>query len=495
MTDRRPLTLRTDVTPNRLQEMPAGDLLPPDTLANALLVVLQGLVTNTSAGITPTDTVLQAMGKLQAQVDSLANATGQALATMSSQVSGKVDKDSSKVLSDNNFTNTERVKLSNIGDGASNDRSKHTGTQTLATISNAGTAAAATVTTTPSDTTAGRLLKVGDFGIGAASAPFYNGIDLNTLKISGTYGVLYPVNGPGVSDIATLVIAAHSPDWLTQTYHANEPWETYQRFFYSGNAWSPWKLIAPRTGLGAASTRDATNSQIDTRDVLMAVGYGGLGRTLDLRTSRPDLHANMPPSAFFGRGTISGLADGYTLGIPGLISGNYGVITIHCHWHDVTAIGAMRMTFEVDDLRWYRFASNADAWSPWRQSINAAQIGSLPIASGGAMESGSNANGYYFRYANGHQVCILSHAVFLGSGSEPADTIRTYSWTFPAPFYETPTVNANAKAFGKAAVFLGNDNGQGISGTVAPSLIIKLLTTGVGDLPMALIAEGRWKNV
>ena len=88
MTDRRPLTLRTDVTPNRLQEMPAGDLLPPDTLANALLVVLQGLVTNTSAGITPTDTVLQAMGKLQAQVDSLANATGQALATMSSQVSG-----------------------------------------------------------------------------------------------------------------------------------------------------------------------------------------------------------------------------------------------------------------------------------------------------------------------------------------------------------------------------------------------------------------------
>ena len=116
MTDRRPLTLRTDVTPNRLQELPAGDQLPPDTLANALAVVLQGLVTNNNAGITAADTVLQALGKLQAQS------------------TNKVDKDGSKVLSDNNYTNAERVKLANIGDSESHDRSKHTGTQPLSTI-------------------------------------------------------------------------------------------------------------------------------------------------------------------------------------------------------------------------------------------------------------------------------------------------------------------------------------------------------------------------
>lgn len=116
MVDRRPLTLRTDVTPNRLQELPAGDQLPPDTLANALAVVLQGLVTNNNAGITAADTVLQALGKLQAQS------------------SNKVDKDGSKVLSDNNYTNAEREKLANIGDSASNDRSKHTGTQPIASV-------------------------------------------------------------------------------------------------------------------------------------------------------------------------------------------------------------------------------------------------------------------------------------------------------------------------------------------------------------------------
>lgn len=48
--------------------MPAGDLLPADVLNNALSLLLQGLLTNTSTAVTATDTVLQALGKLQAQV-------------------------------------------------------------------------------------------------------------------------------------------------------------------------------------------------------------------------------------------------------------------------------------------------------------------------------------------------------------------------------------------------------------------------------------------
>lgn len=117
MTERRPLILRADTALPRLQELPVGDLLPTDTLGNAIKVLLQGLVTGNNAGITSTDTVLEAFGKLQAQT------------------SAKVDKDGAKVLSDNNFTNAERVKLANIADGASNDRSKHTGTQSISTVS------------------------------------------------------------------------------------------------------------------------------------------------------------------------------------------------------------------------------------------------------------------------------------------------------------------------------------------------------------------------
>lgn len=136
MTERRPLILRADTAPPRLQELPAGDLLPTDTLGNAIKVLLQGLVTGNNAGITSTDTVLQALGKLQAQA------------------SAKVDKDGAKVLSDNNFTNAERVKLANVAENASANssdafllaRANHTGPLNWAWSTYGGTANAITLT-------------------------------------------------------------------------------------------------------------------------------------------------------------------------------------------------------------------------------------------------------------------------------------------------------------------------------------------------------------
>lgn len=100
MTERRPLTLRTDTATPQLQEMLSGDLLPTDTLGNALQVVLQGLITSNNAGITPADTVLQALGKLQAQS------------------SEKVDVVQGKGLSSNDFTDAERQKLADVAAGA-----------------------------------------------------------------------------------------------------------------------------------------------------------------------------------------------------------------------------------------------------------------------------------------------------------------------------------------------------------------------------------------
>lgn len=143
MTERRPLILRADTALPRLQELPVGDLLPTDTLGNAIKVLLQGLVTGNNAGITSTDTVLQALGKLQAQA------------------SAKVDKDGAKVLSDNNFTNAERVKLA-----GSDNRANHTGTQPLSTISDAGTAAAHDVQVSQRDADRSHVMMPGAFGWG-----------------------------------------------------------------------------------------------------------------------------------------------------------------------------------------------------------------------------------------------------------------------------------------------------------------------------------------
>lgn len=147
MSERRPLILRADTAPPRLQELPAGDLLPTDTVGNALKVLLQGLVTGNNAGITSADTVLQALGKLQAQT------------------SAKVDKDGAKVLSDNNFTNAERVKLA-----GSDNRANHTGTQPLSTISDAGTAAAHDVQVSQRDADRSHVMMPGAFGWGISPA-------------------------------------------------------------------------------------------------------------------------------------------------------------------------------------------------------------------------------------------------------------------------------------------------------------------------------------
>lgn len=70
MADRRPLILRTDTDPKQLQEMPVGDQLPADMLARALGVPLTGLAPGSATAIAATDTILQALAKLQAQLAS-----------------------------------------------------------------------------------------------------------------------------------------------------------------------------------------------------------------------------------------------------------------------------------------------------------------------------------------------------------------------------------------------------------------------------------------
>lgn len=63
MANRRPLARVS----GRTCQLPAGDQLDSAVLANAIAVVLTGLVSSDKSTVAPTDTVLQAIGKLQAQ--------------------------------------------------------------------------------------------------------------------------------------------------------------------------------------------------------------------------------------------------------------------------------------------------------------------------------------------------------------------------------------------------------------------------------------------
>lgn len=238
MTERRPLILRADTAPPRLQELPAGDLLSADTLGNALKVLLQGLVTGNNAGITPADTVLQALGKLQAQA------------------SAKVDKDGAKVLSDNNFTNAERVKLANVAEAATKNlsdavllsRQNHSGTQPLSTISDAGTAASRNVQGSQVDGSVGSVLIVGAFGLGRLLS--VNAMDVNNTNQFPTglasYYITAATGLPSGVGNGYLVVSKYDDSYLTQTFTHYSSGNVYKRT-REGGAWiggGAWRLVS-----------------------------------------------------------------------------------------------------------------------------------------------------------------------------------------------------------------------------------------------------------
>ena len=148
------IPLMVDAATQELRQFTSDETIPRGQLLSALQVALTGLVTSDVSGVLASDTILQAIGKLQAQA------------------SGKVDKVAGKVLSSNDFTNTERVKLTNIAeqatknatDDALRDRSTHSGTQGMETITGLSAALDARVVETaatgaallPSGTTAQR---------------------------------------------------------------------------------------------------------------------------------------------------------------------------------------------------------------------------------------------------------------------------------------------------------------------------------------------------
>lgn len=381
MTERRPLILRADTTTPRLQELPAGDLLPADTLGKALQVVLQGLVTSNNAGITSTDTVLQALGRLQAQA------------------SAKVDKDGAKVLSDNNFTNDERVKLANIGDGASNDRSKHTGTQTLASISNAGSAAAHNVQASPADSTAGAVLTVGAFGLGG-TAVLLGAIDLNTEPLkSGLYYVQNAINGPGPSFNGWVLIADVTPGIYTFQTAFEVTGNQWIRGRNKG-AWGEWRDIKDRANMtgaqtlstisdaGNAAARTVMTSQTDvTAGRLMSVGAFGLGQVNSLTDPNLNNFGQFP----------SGVSHYY------VNNASNGPIAI---FHGYMTTEKVNDTFLTQTVKAsgtgiaYTRSVIGGVATPWATAIDS-QSAVGTIASGSIIERGSNSNGEYVKLADG----------------------------------------------------------------------------------------------
>lgn len=106
--------------------------------------------------------------------------------------------------------------------------------------SDIGTAATSDVTTSATDTTAGRLLKVGDFGVGRISPTITN---LDTLFTSGTYNISAHTTGQpltgnsGVCFVGLGGAGGVSQTWIKSNTNIDEAYFTRH---YNGTTWNDW---------------------------------------------------------------------------------------------------------------------------------------------------------------------------------------------------------------------------------------------------------------
>lgn len=91
------------------------------------------------------------------------------------------------------------------------------------------------------DTTPGRLLRVGDFGIGSTDLIDYGG-DLNALTAAGFYLVATPAtNMPSGHAAGFLTVKANGSNLVIQTFESQGTTTCFERCC-GGGSWSAWRL-------------------------------------------------------------------------------------------------------------------------------------------------------------------------------------------------------------------------------------------------------------
>ena len=135
--------------------------------------------------------------------------------------------------------------------------------------------------------------------------------------------------------------------------------------------------------------------------------------------------------------------------------------------------------------------------------IAALNAAGMPLTAAGeaVVESGSNADGNWVKFADGTMVCWFNDTVSPTKSSSTTQGLTVYrgyyTWTFPQPFVSAPSVSINARlynggtaiAYGLASSHWGDDtNNLGVSGWAIWESLVDFTQAVPG-----LIAVGRWK--
>lgn len=231
-----------------------------------------------------------------------------------------------------------------------------------------------------------------------------------------------------------------------------------------------------------------TQSPTDTTaGRLLKVGDFGVGSTTPTAISSAD---SLTATGIYSTGSSwSGSV------FPGSAGLNQGTL-IHQQWsspsYALQRFVNINNTWEV----WVR-RKDSGVWTSWRREFTSdnivgtvSQLGGVPT--GAIIESGSNVNGYYIKYANGTLFCAQSRIVSpsLAPGGSIGDT-----WVYPASFSNVVSCSAvgsySTATVGDCRVLISIRTSS-LDNTSLPFTATNLSNVTMSSIAYRLTAIGRW---
>lgn len=244
-------------------------------------------------------------------------------------------------------------------------------------LASLGTASTGTLTTSTTDSTVGRVMRIGDLGFTgtAVSLPI---TDLNTVTSPGRYAFGNGVTNGPATGVAYYVDVLRHGSLVTQIAYgmtAGFVGKMYTRLY--STSWSGWseKPSAGDYGIGGTAVL-LTGAQLNALNHTVTGNYAVIG------------------------------AEAAVVGIVP----SYGGTVFHQGRPGETATQTYRSTGTADNQVQERSWSSVGGWTPWRRLYHqgnivgtVSQTGGVPT--GAIIETGTNANGTYTKFADGSMIC------------------------------------------------------------------------------------------
>lgn len=238
--------------------------------------------------------------------------------------------------------------------------------------------------------------------------------------------------------------------------------------------------VAPVSGFGSAAYATLATTGTPTSGVPnAALGFYGLG-AITLAPLATNLDTAKTPGKY--------RFEGSEVGVP--VAGFNGTLDVSIRDQGSTTLRTVQRATIRDGRKFERIELNG-IWQPWVELYHTGNaVGS--VASGAIIETGTNANGTYTKFADGTMICISTVALTGGTTVAVGSVFRSTSVlavTFPSAFISVPHCYATPNT---AQIRWTVPSAAGATTVNYSFLVVSALNNADNDT-VRVTAIGRWK--